>query len=237
MLRDLLNRIIKMSSIKQEKQARTRKKHEKTDSKQEIQDENKKNNPVTLYEAKKQIFSLIQQGSNYRKISQVSFLIEGLGMKRFSISEISKIKNEFLGGNRNETSNSENSKKGKSEIFRLIKKGTKLDDIVILTDKDPKFIKETFDEYMNLKNLSPSLADELIEELNKKGMAINDPKMLIPFITKMADSYKFLNNLAYNCGVCKKPIFLSPFRDNNNWAEDFAVAIGYLSENRAHYHC
>jgi hypothetical protein len=158
-------------------------------------------------------------------------------MKRFSLSEIAKIKNEFVGGSRNETSSLENPKKDKSEIFRLIKKGTKLDDIVILTDKDPKFIKETFDEYMNLKNLSPSLTDELMEELNKKGIILNDPKMLIPFITKMADSYKFLNNLTYNCGVCKKPIPLSPFRDNNNWAEDFAEAVRYLSKNRAHYDC
>ena len=226
-----------MSSIKQEKQARTRKEHERTDNKQEIVDENKKNNPVTLYEAKKQIFSLIQQGWNYRKISQVSFLIERLGMKRFSISEISKIKNEFVGGSHNVASSLENPKKDKSEIFRLIKNGTKLDDIVILTDKEPKFIKETFDEYMNLKNLSPSLVDELIEELNKKGISINDPNMLIPFISKMVDSYKFLNNLTYSCGVCKKPIPLSPFRDNNNWAEDLAHAIRYLSENRAHFHC
>ena len=227
-----------MASIEQEEQERTRKEHARTGEEQKITNENKKNNnPITLYEAKRRVFSLLQQGWKYREISQVLFQIEGLGMKRFSLSEIAKIKNEFVGGSRSETSSLENPKKDKSEIFRLIKKGTKLDDIVILTDKDPKLIKETFDEYMNLKNLSPSLADELIEELNKKGIIINDHKMLIPFITKMAVSYKFLNNLTYNCGVCKKPIPLSPFRDNNNWAEDFAEAIRYLSKNRAHYHC
>lgn len=226
-----------MSSEKQEKQARTRKKHERTDNKQEILDENKKNNPVTLYEAKKQIFSLIQQGWNYRKISQVSFLIEGLGMKRFSISEISKIKSEFLGGNRNETSNSENSREGKSEIFRLIKNETNLEDIVILTGKDPKFVKETFEEYMNLKNLSPSLVEEIMKILNQRGIRINDTKMLIPFITKTIEAYKFLNILQYQCCICKKPMSLSPYGDNKGSVQDIADAIGYLSKTHGHPEC
>ena len=225
-----------MALLEQEKQGRTRKKHERTDNKQEISIENEKNNTVTLYEAKRQIFSSIQQGWNYRKISQVSFQIEGLGTKRFSISEIAKIKNEFLGGSRNETS-LENSKEGKSEIFRLIKNGTKLEDIVISTRKDPKFVKETFDEYMDLKNLSPSLDEELMQVLNKNGIKVNDTKTLIPFITKTVEAYKILNILSYECGVCKKPISLSPFGDNNNWAEDLGLAIRYLSTTRAHQEC
>ena len=225
-----------MALVEQEKQGRTRKKHERTDNKQEISIQNKKNNTVTLYEAKRQIFSSIQQGWNYRKISQVSFQIEGLGTKRFSISEIAKIKNEFLGGSRNETS-LENSKEGKSEIFRLIKNGTKLEDIVISTRKDPKFVKETFDEYMDLKNLSPSLDEELMQVLNKNGIKVNDTKTLIPFITKTVEAYKILNILSYECGVCKKPISLSPFGDNNNWAEDLGLAIRYLSTTRAHQEC
>lgn len=225
-----------MASVEQEKQGRTRKKHERTDNKQEISTENKKNNTITLYEAKRQIFSSIQQGWNYRKISQVLFQIEGLGTKRFSISEIAKIKNEFVGGNRNETS-LENSKDGKTEIFQLIKNGTKLEDIVISTRKDPKLVKETFDEYMNLKNLSPSLDEELMQVLNKNGIKLNDTKMLIPFITKTVEAYKILDILSYECGVCKKPISLSPFRDNNNWAEDLGLAIRYLSKTRAHQEC
>jgi len=227
----------KRSSIKQEKQARTRKKHEITDNKQEIPYENKKNNPVTLYEAKKQIFSLIQQGLNYRKISQVSFLIEGLGMKRFSISEISKIKSEFVGGNRNETSNSENSKEDKSEIFRLIKNGIKLEDIVISTRKEPKFVEETFEEYMNLKKLSPSLVEEIMKILNQRGIKINDTEMLLPFITKMVDAYKLLNILQYQCCVCKKPMSLSPSGNNKGYVQDLADAIGYLSKTHGHPEC
>ena len=98
-----------MMSLKQEKQGRTRKKQEKTSKKQELAFENKKSKtPIPLFEAKRQVFSLIQQEWNYREISQVSFLIEGLGMKRFSISEISKIKNEFLGSSHNDENNSEN---------------------------------------------------------------------------------------------------------------------------------
>lgn len=226
-----------MSYIKQEEHARTRKKHERTKDKQEIEIENKENNFVTLYEAKKQIFSLIQQGWNYRKISQASFQIENLGMKRFSISEISKIKNEFVGGNHNVTSSSENSKEGKSEIFRLIKNGIKLEDIVILTRKEPKFVKETFDEFMNLKNLSPSLADELIEMLNKKGVRLTDTKMLMSFITKTVEAYKFLDILHYQCCVCKGPMALSPFRDNAGCVQDLADAIGYLSKTHGHPEC
>ena len=225
-----------MALVEQEKQGRTSKKHERTDNKQEISIQNKKNNTVTLYEAKRQIFSSIQQGWNYRKISQVSFQIEGLGTKRFSISEIAKIKNEFLGGSRNEPS-LDNSKEDKSEIFRLIKNGTKLEDIVISTRKDPKFVKETFDEYMDLKNLSPSLDEELMQVLYKNGIKVNDTKTLIPFITKTVEAYKILNILSYECGVCKKPISLSPFGDNNNWAEDLGLAIRYLSTTRAHQEC
>ncbi|MDC8453529.1 MAG: hypothetical protein LV477_11565 [Candidatus Nitrosotalea sp.] len=226
-----------MTSIKQEEQVRTRKKHERTDDKQEITDENKKNHSVTLYEAKKQIFSLIQQGWNYRKISQVSLLIEGLGMKRFSISEISKIKNEFLGGSRNVVNSSENSRDGKSEIFRLIKNGTNLEDIVIFTGKEPKFVKETFDEYMNLKNLSPSLAGEIMQVLDKKGIRVNDTKMLVPFITKTIDAYKFLSILQYQCCICKKPMSLSPYGDNKGSVQDIADAIGYLSKTHGHPEC
>jgi len=237
MHRNLLNHNHQMSDIKQEKQARTRKKHERTDDKQEIPGENKKNNPVTLNEAKKQIFSLIQQGWNYRKISQISFLIEGLGMKRFSISEISKIKSEFLGGNRNEVNNSENLKEDKSQIFRLIKNGIKLEDIVIFTRKEPKIVKETFEEYMNLKNLSSSLVEEIMKILNKRGIKITDTEMLIPFITKMVDAYKLLNILHYQCCVCKKPMSLSPSGDNEGYIQDLADAIGYLSKTHGHPEC
>ena len=225
-------------SLKQEKQARTRKKHEKTSKKQELAFENKKSKtPIQLYEAKRQVFSLIQQGRNYREISQVSFLIEGLGLKRFSISEISKIKNEFLGGSRNDENNSENSKEDKSEIFKLFKIGTNPEDIVILTGQDPESVKNAYDEYMELKNLSTSLSDEILELLEKKGITVHNPDSLKKVIAKMADSHIFLHRLEYLCSCCKKPVPLSPYRDNRDWAEDLVDAIIYLSKTHGHAEC
>ena len=227
-----------MMSLKQEKQARTRKKHEKTSKKQEPAFENKKSKtPIQLYEAKRQVFSLIQQGRNYREISQVSFLIEGLGLKRFSISEISKIKNEFLGVSHNDENNSENSKEDKSEIFKLIKIGTNLEDIVISTGQDPEFVKNAYNEYIELQNLSKSLSDEILELLEKKGITVHNPDSLKQVIAKMADSHIFLYRLEYLCSCCKKPVPLSPYRDNRDWAEDLVDAIIYLSKTHGHPEC
>ncbi|MDE2588900.1 MAG: hypothetical protein KGL95_04465 [Patescibacteria group bacterium] len=111
-------------ALEQEKQARTRKKQEKTSVKQEQTQENKnEKKPLTIHEAKKAVFDLVQHGMNYREIAKHSFMIEGLGLKRYSISEINKIKNEFL-GNRNDPSNSDHSKTDKPKIFRLLEKGT-----------------------------------------------------------------------------------------------------------------
>jgi len=224
-------------SLKQEKQARTRKKHEKTSKKQEPAFENKNKTPISLYEAKRQVFSLTQQGWNYREISQVSFLIEGLGVKRFSISEIYKIKNEFLGGSRDESTNSStNPNEDKSEIFRLIKNGTKLEDIVISTGHDPEFVKETFDQYMRLKNLSPSLIDEIIDLLRKKRIECR-PESLKQTIQKMVEGYQILDILVYRCAKCKKLVSLSPFRDNKDWVQDLGDAMDFLSLDHFHPEC
>lgn len=224
-----------MLSSEQEKQARTRKKQERTSKKQEQMQENTNNKPVTLYDVKRHIFDLIQQGNNYRKISQISFLIEGLGLKRFSISEIAKIKNELLGGSRNETK-SRSSKEGKSEIFRLIKKGTKLEDIVILTNHDPEFVQKTHDEYVELTNRSTLSEDDILDILNRKGIKTSSGS-LKPVIERLADAYRFLHALEYSCSYCKKPVSLSPYRDNKDWIEDLVAAIHFLSQNNVHREC
>lgn len=224
-----------MLSLEQEKQARTRKKQERTSKKQERVQKNTSNKPVTLYDAKRQVFDLIQQENNYRKISQVSFLIEGLGLKRFSISEIAKIKNELLGGSRNETK-SGSSKEGKSEIFRLIKKGTTLEDIVILTNNDPEFVQKTYGEYMNLTNQSTLSEDDILDILNRKGIKTSS-ESLKPVVERLADAYRFLHALEFQCYYCKKPVSLSPYGNNKDWAQDMADAIHFLSQNNIHYEC
>lgn len=227
-----------MSSLKQEKQERTGKKQERTNNEQGITDQNKKINEfITLYEAKRQVFALIQQGWTYRRISPVTFQIHDLGTKRFSVSEIHKIKNDFLGSHNENVNKSNNSKGSKAEIFRLIKNGTKLEDIVISMSLEPNVVKEAYNEYMDLKNLSPRIFDDIMEILNEKGIVVKNPASLIPIIGKLADSHMFLYTLEYPCCVCKKPVSLSPYRDNKDWVGDLASGLHYLSQNNCHPEC
>ena len=132
---------------------------------------------------------------------------------------------------------SENSKEDKSKIFQLIKIGTNLEDIVISTGQDPEFVKNAYNEYIELQNLSKSLSDEILELLEKKGITVNNPDSLKQVIAKMADSHIFLYRMEYLCSCCKKPVPLSPYRDNRDWAEDLVDAIIYLSKTHGHPEC
>lgn len=224
-------------ALEQEKQGKTRKKQIKTEKKQEQVQENKsREKPLTFYDAKREVFDLIQLGKNYRDISQISFQIDDIGLKRFSISEISKIKNEFLGNNSNKSIGSGNLKKDKSEIFKLIKNGMSLEDIVISTRSDPDFVKESYDEYVSLKNALSTTVDNIIRLLAKKGIPCNDPNLLYQILEKIIDGFKFLDILCYKCSICKKPVFLAPHK-NKDWREDFFDALDYLSLNHGHREC
>ena len=223
-------------SQKQEKQGKTRKKQAKTRSEQEYIQQNKSiGKPITLEEAKREVFNLIQQGVNYREITKSLFNIQGLGKKRFSISEISKIKSELQDGSRDTTSN--NSKPHKSEIFRLIKKGTSLEDIVITLGLEPNIVKETYNEYEDLVNSSKLPAHYVYETLESKGIELNDLESFRKKIGRLAESYSIFNLLHFRCAVCKKPISLSPYGNSKDWLNNLLHAITFLSENYVHNEC
>jgi len=78
----------------QEKRNSTRRTQEKPSTGKEELFESKKNQSVTYDNARKTIFEWVKQGRNYREIAQISFNIIGWDKpKKFSISEISRIKN------------------------------------------------------------------------------------------------------------------------------------------------
>lgn len=117
------------------------------------------------------------------------------------------------------------------------KRAPKPEVIVIVTGRDPKFVMETVDEYMKLKNSSVFLSEELVEILANKGFNLKDPAYLKKAIARLADGYRFLDQLQYLCAYCKKPVHLSPHRDNKDWAEDLNAVIDYLSKNNVHPEC
>ncbi len=116
---------------------------------------------MTLNEAKNEVLRLVQQGVNFREITQIKFLI-GDRIKKFSIGEISKIKKDV----EEKVYESQNKFHDASFLFMLFDKGKHPKDIVIEYKLDPDYVQQVYKKYCEMKNLyviSQSIKDKIYE--------------------------------------------------------------------------
>ncbi len=143
---------------------------------------------VTLDEARKEIQKLVQQGVNFREIAQTKFLI-GDRIKKFSIGEISKIKNESIG----KIDESQNKYQDASFLFMLFDKGRHPTDIVIEYKLDPDFVQQVYKKYGEMKNmyLIPTwMKDKMFETaLRISGQNSTDMKEAFRYIEDTVNFY------------------------------------------------
>jgi len=227
----------------QEKRDSARRTQEKPSTRNEELFESKRNHPVTYDNARKTIFEWIKQGRNYREIAQTPFNIIGWDRpKKFSISEISRIKNNPNAVNQtpekydqmDEEYNLIDEKK--AEIFELLDKDVHPRKIVVRTKFNPEFVKETTVEYLELDNFSPQIIKKLIDISKEFNYKIQNSDQLKNLFWEALDSHKVWKNLYYYCVRCGKPVYLTPEK-NNSWKEDVTIALNYLSENNWHPEC
>lgn len=211
------------------------KKQEKTRTNQDKPDEFKRNKELSLIEAKKDVFSLIQKGYNYRDITQEGYLIDGVRSKRFSIAEISRIKKEFE--NLSDSENvSDKINLDKSAIFKYLDKNYKLTEIVLKTNFDPIFVKTVYSEWLELNKYSTTLVDEIYHLFESFNHNISNEKKLLANLKYVLECHLVLKSLYYICTICKKPVYLAP-RKSTDWKWDLTNAMKYLSQNNYHHEC
>jgi len=219
----------------QEKRSSTRRTQEKHSTGKEELFESKKNQPVTYDNARKTIFEWVKQGRNYREIAQIPFNIIGWDKpKKFSISEISRIKNHNVEYHTLEKNDPIDEKK--TEIFDLLDKNTHPRNIVIITKYSPALVKETTLEYLELDDYSPQTIKELVNIAKEFNCNIQNTIQLKDLFWKALDYYAIYASMLYYCCRCGKPVYLTPDK-NESWEEDIFDGLNYLSKNNWHPGC
>ena len=99
----------------------------------------------TLEEAEQQIYRLVKSGKNFRDIVKSTFLINDT-LKRFSLSQISNIKNKF-----ELKINESNRDAEKALVFKLFKQGKSPTEVLIKTGLSYDYIKKAREEYLEFQ--------------------------------------------------------------------------------------
>lgn len=183
----------------------------------------KKMKSMTIDEAKKEVLKLVQQGVSFREISQIKFQI-GDRIKKFSIGEISKIKNGVKG----RENNSENIDNDTALLFKKFSKGKKPKELVIETRLKPDFVEQAYEKYLKLDNMRIIPAEflykvyEWIEMIKEDGCGDLDEDY--KYLKDAVDYYLQLN-FTYPCSRCRKLIRL----DKEAWpdARQYLVSQGW----------
>src|SRR3989442_2539065 len=166
----------------------------------------KKQKNVTLDEAKKDIFRRVQRGESYREIVKTRYTIDDR-TKRFSISEISKIKQEFTG----QASNSKNKDPDMAFLFKEFDKEESLTDIVIKTQLGPDLVKQAHDKYLEFrdKRMIRGWFEDKIYEFGSriKGEEVPDLGEIHDYLQEAVDHY-LKPRLTFPCCICKELIEL-----------------------------
>lgn len=143
---------------------------------------------MTLDEAKKEVLRLVQQGVNFREIAQIQFLI-GDRIKKFSIGETSKIKNEAIG----KVDESQNKFHDASFLFMLFDKGRHPKDIVIEYKLDPDYVQQVYKKYCEMNDLyviSQSIKDKIYEIAERiSGHEPEDMDKAFVYVNEAAEVY------------------------------------------------
>lgn len=106
----------------------------------------------TSEQAELEVLKQVNNGTNYREISQIVFTI-GENKKKFSISQISKIKQKFSNEDSPIMLESKLDPKTKAKLFEFFKNKINVVDVVIKTKLDSKLINEAFQEFTKLSDM------------------------------------------------------------------------------------
>lgn len=222
--------------IEQEKQEKLRQKHNKSRRSQEEQSESKNSIPISLKQAEYEVFSLIQKGHNYRDITQQMFNISEIGNKRFSISQISKIKTKFTEIPDSPENPQTNSTNMKVEIFKLLRQGRNLQDIVMSTNSEPREVKSAFYEYLDLNGISGNTINIVLKRIKSHNRKFQNDSELAKILDEAFIAQYYVDDLFYYCSKCNKPVYIGPGK-STDWKEDTVDAMNKLRKDHWHHEC
>jgi len=106
----------------------------------------------TLETAETEVFRLIESKTNYRDICQIEFIINGI-KKKFSLSQISKIKQKLSGESNSKLDETKSESAQKAELFELFQNKESVIDVIIKTKLDSKLVDETYQEFTKLSSI------------------------------------------------------------------------------------
>ena len=185
----------------------------------------------TLEQAETEVFRLIESKTNYRDICQIEFIINGI-KKKFSLSQISKIKQKLSGKDNSNLSETKSESEQKAELFELFQNKMTVIDVVIKTKLDSKLVNDSFLEYSKLHGdsiVSTKVLDrveellyEFDEEFDYVNYECNTPERIIRALKEYATKFReTLHQFQYPCNVCRELIPLS----ENSWNKSAKPAI------------
>ena len=157
----------------------------------------------SIDEAEKIIYEKTKQGINNRDIVKIEFDINGI-LRKFNPYQIKKIKEKF------QTPILDNKNQDKAVLFELFNKDYDVIRAVIKTKLDPKFVNDTWMEYLEIKNIftiPKSTYDQLIVHGREFGTCdtIND---VLKQLKVGIDASKELNRFYFPCRVCQDPVII-----------------------------
>jgi hypothetical protein len=157
---------------------------------------------ITLDEAKKDTLRRIQRGESYREIVKTKYKIDGV-FKRFSISELTKIKQQSAG----QTIDSKDKDPNAALVFELFAKGKSQYDVVVKTKLSPDYVSEKYEQFSHMKYAA--CQDMFLRTMLEMAGWIKDGK-----ISDMPEAQYYLENAVSHfiekesgilCDACENP--------------------------------
>jgi len=169
----------------------------------------KKESPIivaTIEEAEKIVYDQIKAGRNPRDISQIEFVISGV-TKRFNPYQIRKIKEKF-----ESKTKSDNKDPDTALLFELFSKDVRPEDTVIHTKFNPKFVKQTWKEYLEMINeqqVPKDVMKKLFDYASSKYVPCNTYEKLLEVFKNAKKAVEELDRFYFPCPVCEIPVWLT----------------------------
>jgi hypothetical protein len=173
----------------------------------------------TLEQAETEVFRLIESKTNYRDICQIEFIVNGI-KKKFSLSQISKIKQKLSPKDNFNSLETKSDSEQKAELFELFKNKESVVDVIIKTKLDSKLVNDSFQEYVKLSGdivVSEKSLDDVLEilyecdgEFDYVNYNFETPFGILrackDYLEKFRES---LHQFQYPCNVCRKLITMN----------------------------
>lgn len=178
-----------------------------------------------LAEAEAKIYEFVQKGENYRNITKIEFVINGV-VKHFNPSQISQIKAKFEA-----KSGLNHQDPDKAKVFKLFKSGQMTTNVLIETGYSFEFVKKAYDEFLEFEKMVavPKWFEESVYDLLYDIRICKNWNDVYHGISDAVSSHKELEEHYFNCSRCSD---LIPIR-----GKSLHAAINYLSKNWGHKEC